>query len=81
MEVIPRSIRVRGKVLFSLVVSAVGGLAWRAGVVVVWKKAIWAFRLRLHSGLRQRGEPLALFLLALEIVVGWDCCGFGDGAG
>jgi hypothetical protein len=28
------------------------------GLVRVWRKAIWSLRLRLHSGLRQRGRGL-----------------------
>jgi len=31
----------------------------RVGFVVVLKKAIWSFRLRLHSGLRQQCRPSA----------------------
>jgi hypothetical protein len=34
------------------------GLRGRLGLWCVWRKAIWSLRLRLHSGLRQRGKGL-----------------------
>jgi hypothetical protein len=47
---------------FGLFFRVVGGdlfFVARGAVWVARRKAIWSFRLRLHSGLRQQGRPLA----------------------
>ena len=54
------------------VLSGRGGFAWRAwGSVAMRRKAIWSFRLRLHSGLRQQGRAFGPVGLSWGFAPGW----------